>query len=152
MTEVESLKEAILVEANFSYIDFRQINFRKFNLSTTNLRECDFRFADLRDANLNTAQLTGIKIYNTALDGWNIENVKCDYIYLGEAGNDRHPKDRNFLPGEFEKLYKMQPTIEIEFPHGMSPIDPLILTYIENARTVQKDKTHTIDNILRSNH
>ena len=69
-------------------------------------------------------------MYGTARFGWQIDGIKCDFIFLDEDGKNREPKNRDFEPGEFEKLYKASPTIEIVFDKGMNFLDPALLAYI----------------------
>lgn len=88
-----------------------------------NLSQVDFRGARLLDCDFTTATLTGALMWGTARDGWTIDRIECDYIYEGKDGRERLPPDRDFAPGEFERLYKSLPTIEYVFKHGIHPLD-----------------------------
>ena len=131
-----NLEEACLVEANLRGADLRSAN-----LTNANLYKTDLTDADLRSANLQGANLTGADLYGTARFNWKIEGIKCDYIFFNKERSDewewsgsterkREPRNRNFEPGEFEKIYKSAPTVEIVFENGMNFLDPALLAYI----------------------
>ncbi len=134
------LSEANLIDANLNRANLSGANLRKAILSgadlkgseflQVNLTDCNFNYADFRDTELYDIKFTGASFYNTALDSWQLKNIECDYIFIDKDRKVRHPKNRNFEPGEFEKLYQLKPTIEIEFPEGMSIFDPVVLDYI----------------------
>ncbi len=143
-----NLSKADLFEANLNTTNLREANLYKAylyganlykaNMNKVNLLESDMRFSTLTQANLSEAILTGAKLYGSSRDDWNIEGVKCNYVYWDEDGNIRSPKDKDFAPGEFEKLYKSLPIIEYIFQNGMLPIDPLIMDRVVQAIRVNK--------------
>jgi len=103
---------------------------RGITLCNANLAKVDLRLSSLIMAQIRNVDLTGAKIY-----GWNItdvkfSNIKCDYVYIDEAGKDRLPKDRDFEPGEFEALYKQLPSFEHIFEHGMNYVDIPIMSLV----------------------
>ncbi len=139
------LRGAFLGQANLKEVDLRMANLgratlawanlgwadlRDANLEEAYLRKANLQRADLRFANLNLAELTDACLYGTAKFGWEIEGVKCDYIYFDKEFKNREPKDRNFEPGEFEQLYKSVPTIEVFIREGMNILDPAIFALI----------------------
>ena len=77
--------------------------------------------------------ITGSNLYGTVRDSWQIEGIKCDYIFFDANGENRVPKDRNFKQGEFEELYKQLPTIEYIFKHGFTPIDAFVMNQVVQA-------------------
>lgn len=134
------LREAKFLESNLSRSSFRKANLRKANLNATNLSEAWFNDADIRDANLREANLlsadlsnadiTGSKVYGTSFDDWVICNIKCNFIYLDKEGKTRFPKNRDFMPGEFEELYKSLPTVEYIFERGFTIIDMVLMNQV----------------------
>ena len=142
-----NLCEADLRRANLIDANLIGANLSKANLSGANLYRADIIYADLGGANLKNsilnyancsdskfteANLTGISFDRTITFGWKIERVQCKYIYLDVSKENRCPKDRNFKPGEFERLYRSIPTIEFIFDKGMKWIDALVLDWITN--------------------
>jgi hypothetical protein len=98
------------------------------DLSGANLEYADAAFGQFCQCNLTDATLTGVKLYATVRDDWNIRGVKCKYVFWGVAPHtSRSPKGRDFALGEFEQIYRNLPTLEYIFEHGMSPLDPLIM-------------------------
>lgn len=122
------LKGADLRGANLGGADLEGADLTQANLQGANLRGCD-----LVQAQFPGAKFTGVKLYGTARDDWIIKDVKCKYVYWGQHGEGRSPKDRALEPGEFERLYAALPTIEYIFEKGMSPIDPLIMDRVVQA-------------------
>lgn len=113
------------------------------NLEKVEAKTCNFVWA-----NLSGATLTGTNLFGIAHDDWKIKGVKCDYVYWDCESKQRYPKDKDFEPGEFEKLYAALPTIEYVFENGMSPIDPLIMDRVVQAiREEQPEFDIKIDSI-----
>jgi uncharacterized protein YjbI with pentapeptide repeats len=115
-------------------------------LTKANLTGAKLRGVRLTKTILTCATLTGANLYGTARDDWQIDGIRCDYIYwndkpLFEQQNEeeqwlaahRMPLDRDFRPGEFEELYKQLPTFEYYFEHGFTPLDPLIMDQVVQA-------------------
>ena len=112
-----NLYRADLSMANFRKADLSNADIREANLWMTDLRECDLREANLSGAilinsiviaaNLNSANITGACIkdwqinYETKLD-----QVICEYVYLGKNKTERRPINNKFIPGGFASLYK----------------------------------------------
>jgi hypothetical protein len=153
-----NLREANLNRVNFSGADLREVNLSraklyKVYLRGANLVEADLRGADftqailnkaslanadlggarLIGANLEGAQVTGADLYGTARENWKIRGIKCDYVFFDENSERRVPPERDFKPGEFEKLYQQLPTIEYFFENGFSPLSPLIMERVAQA-------------------
>lgn len=154
------LLNANLEKANLNRAELSQANIRKGGLLQTNLREADLREANLSEANISDADLiradlrystlgradltytdlTGCRLFGTSRDDWNIEGVKCQYVYWDAEGRQRSPRDRDLEPGEFERLYAALPTIEYIFEHGMSPLDSLIMDRVVQVIRARKPK------------
>jgi uncharacterized protein YjbI with pentapeptide repeats len=133
-----NLEKADFTEANLESANCKFVNFVGAIFKAANLKNCNLRYSDLRLAELAEADLTGVNLYLSARDGWQIRNVECRYLYFDQDGKERLPKDRDFEIGEFERLYKSIPTVEIVFKEGMKLIDPLVLDYI--AQQLHTDK------------
>jgi len=138
-----NLRDAKLFEANLAFTDLtkgdltraylRMADSLMTNFENANMRDADLTFCNLVGSNFTHATLTGAKLYGTAKDDWIIRDVKCEYVYWDEKGENRSPKDRDLEPGEFERLYAALPTIEYVFEHGMEPLDPLIMDRVVQA-------------------
>jgi len=117
------LSEADLGEASFDAACFKGALLEHANARWSRLIRCD----------LTEAKVTGIKLYGSARDDWIIDGVECRYVCWDDDGEQRCPKERDFEPREFERLYKTLPTIEYVFENGMSPMDPLIMDRVVEA-------------------
>ena len=121
------LSGADLSEANLSEANLSGANLIRANLSRADLSEANLIAARLVKADLSEAQITGVNLYGTARDDWKISGIKCDYVFFDFEGKIRVPKEQDFEPGEFEKLYQQLPTIEYFFEQGFSPLDAVIM-------------------------
>jgi len=138
-----NLRDAELFEANLAFTDLtkgdltrahlRMADSLLTNFENANMTDTDLTFCNLVRSNFTNATLTGAKLYGTAKDDWVIRDVKCEYVYWDEKGENRSPKNRDLEPGEFERLYAALPNIEYIFEEGMSPIDPLIMDRVVKA-------------------
>jgi len=130
------LSGANLTNANLYNADLTNANLSVADLTDADLRLAVLHLADLRSANLRNTKLTNAKLFATSRDSWRIEGVKCDYVYWG-INEERTPKDRDFLPGEFEELYKWRSLDDfeklikrsIEFPAEYKQAGTSILNY-----------------------
>jgi uncharacterized protein YjbI with pentapeptide repeats len=116
-----NLKGANLENADLSDAD----------LTATDLSEATFESAILERANLSKTQALGNNFrqaYLTAacLENWNIDektqldNVNCDYVYLKNHQQERHPPSGIFAAGEFTKLFQVVvDTIDLIFRNGL---------------------------------
>lgn len=132
------LGEANLVGANLYGVDFFEADLWNCNLSNTDLRNSDLRHANLVRADLSGSNITGASLYGTSRDDWVIDGITCQYVYLGDDFKKRTPRDRNFEPGEFERLYRVMPTVLVHFLDGMSPSDLTVLA--ETVSTVATEQ------------
>ncbi|CAG0951092.1 partial Secreted effector protein PipB, partial [Anaerolineae bacterium] len=126
------LSKAILRNAHLEGANLSEVNLFGKNLSDADLRDADLRKANLREANLNRADLsrsdlTGTQIYRATRHEWRIEGIKCDYIFCDPAGEIPFPKDRNFRPGEFERLFRQLPTLGLALEPGAGGLDAFAL-------------------------
>lgn len=123
-----ALEESILMNANLKEADCSESNFRD-----ANLRGADLRGAILRETDIGRSQCLGTNFSHAVLTGaciedWNInsqtnlDNVVCDYVYLGRGQQERRPSDptKNFELGEFAKLVqKSVETVDLIFLNGI---------------------------------
>jgi len=114
-----------LKKANLNKVQAQSVEFKGADLHGT-----DFRNADLRFATFSNVKISGIKLYAASYEGWILDVVECDYVYLDKEGIEKYPKDREFRSGEFEERYKTLPTIEYYFEHGFTPIDTVIMNKV----------------------
>ncbi len=132
---------AKLIGAKLSGANLSGANLSEANLSGAYLREANLRGANLSGANLNGANLSGGNLQRTkawgtnfnkailtgtCLEDWhinsatNLEQVICDYVYLLADQKERCPRNGNFLPGEFAKLFqKSLEVCELVFRNGI---------------------------------
>jgi hypothetical protein len=127
-----------LRKANLSGTNFSGVNLTGKNLSDANLRGTNFVKANLCEANLNRADLgeadiTGALLYRITKYDWMIDGIKCDYVFCDKEGKIPFPQNRNFTTGEFERLFKAMPTIQIVFESGVSPLDVSIMDQVVRA-------------------
>jgi uncharacterized protein YjbI with pentapeptide repeats len=134
------LSYADLEGANLSYANLEGANLTGAYLMQANLTEANLTGADFRYSTLRYADLTGTRFLNVPTYNWDIEGVKCDYIFLDYKKEIRAPKDRNFDSGEFEKLHRSVPTFEMVFEEGMNFLDPAILAYIAKRNNLANPK------------
>lgn len=123
-----NLTKADLTGANLNESNLRRANLTKSYLSESylsgaNLTKADLRGAILIKAILCRTDISGSLLYGTARDDWNIQGIRCDYLFWDKDGIIRTPKKGNFKPGEFERLCTSLPTIEYFFKNGMAPLD-----------------------------
>ncbi len=88
--------------------DLREADLSGANLSRANLSDANLNEAELREANLRESNITGAIFFLTFRDFWKIDGIKCDYVYWDSERRERTPKDRDFRPGEFEKIYTLR--------------------------------------------
>ncbi|NEQ21309.1 MAG: pentapeptide repeat-containing protein [Microcoleus sp. SIO2G3] len=132
---------AKLIGAKLSGTNLSGAKLSGANLSGAYLKEANFKGANLKDANLTGANLTGANLQRTkaldtnfskatltgaCLEDWhtnsttNLEDVICDYVYLGAEQRKRTPTQGKFAPGEFTKLFqKALETIDFIFQNGI---------------------------------
>lgn len=133
-----NLKKANLIEADLSKADLNRTNLNKADLSGANLKksnlsESNLDSANLESADLSGADLTGANIYNIATADWKIDGVKCEYVYNCRNFKNEEVREktrRDFAPGEFEKIYKSFPKLELIFKEGFSNLDHRVLLAI----------------------
>ncbi|MDJ0903341.1 MAG: pentapeptide repeat-containing protein [Xenococcus sp. MO_188.B8] len=116
--EFAYLKNANLTGANFTDGSLRCAQLVNANLTGADFTDCNLKFADLRNANLTGACIEDWNINSQT----NLQNVKCDYIYLKNGNKDRVPHDPDtiFAPGEFTKRYqKILETVNLYFEDGI---------------------------------
>lgn len=116
------LDGAALVETKLIHATLFNCGLGKANLQNANLDG-----AVLINASLSLATLTGAIIRGISKTDWNIEDIKCDYVYLDQEGKTREPIEGFYDPGEFEKLYRYSPKIEHIFIDEFTNIDILIM-------------------------
>jgi len=137
-----------LAKANLNKANVRVAEVFFANMEGANLEDADFSYSSLVGTNLTDANMTGIKLYGTSRDDWIIKGVDCKYVYWDFEGKQRSPKDWDLEPGEFERLYEAQPTIEYIFENGMSPIDLLIMDrVVQTVRERRPEFNIKIDSI-----
>lgn len=133
---------ANLSETNLHEADLVCTNFINANLSNIDLSYARLVYASLCEANLCGANLRGVQATNSNFEGanltgaciasWNInsqtnlDNIVCEYIYLGynprDGYTDRRPSDpaQIFAPGDFARLVqKAQETVDLIFRNGI---------------------------------
>jgi len=102
-------------EADFNTTILSEANCREANLDfaimrATDATRSDFCYSSLKHVTLEQVTLTGAYFHACAIKEWRAAHLKCDYIYIDEAGEERLPHNRNFRPGEFEGyIMNLQP-------------------------------------------
>lgn len=121
------LSGIILVGANLVETKLIHATIYGGGFGRANLRNANLDGAVLNSATLTNATLTGAMIRGISRTGWEIENIKCDYVYLDEDGKVREPDEGFYDIGEFEKLYRYSPKIKHIFIDEFTYIDILIM-------------------------
>lgn len=124
------LRLADLWGANLKGADLQGADMQGTNMQRANLRGANVSMADVRFAQLKEAKLTGIRLFASAKEHWQIDDVCCDYVFWDRDGKERTPPDRNFRLGEFEELYKLLPTFEYVFEHGLTAVDMVVMARV----------------------
>ena len=132
-----NLKGAKLVDVNFEGINVSGVNLQRINLSGLNLNRANLNGSILRRIQALATNFEGATLTSACIEDWNINsqtnlnNVKCDYIYLKAIYSkeeekwicsDRRPHnpDKIFAPGEFTKLFqKVLETVDLIFSEGI---------------------------------
>lgn len=102
-----------LSNSNLVYSYLSNCNFSKTNLGNANLFNANFSHSNLYDTNFTKANMTGVVLFNTAREEWNIEGVKCFYVYTDQYMKMRFPTEREFRDGEFEEHFTSLPSFSI---------------------------------------
>ena len=127
------LSKADLFEANLSGADLFKADLLEVNLSGANLSEANLKGASLIKAILCRTDISGSLLYGTARDDWDIQGIRCDYLFWDKEGKIRTPKRGNFKPGEFERLYTSLPTIDYFFENEMTPLDIVVMDRVVDS-------------------
>ncbi|MEO0988745.1 MAG: pentapeptide repeat-containing protein [Cyanobacteria bacterium J06639_14] len=131
----QDLSNADLRGANLAGAQLHRANLKGANLNGATLRGAELHGANLTKAQCIDTDLTGVYLTGACLDGWNIDsttilqNIDCQYVYLREHPNahgDRerrpHNPDKDFQPGDFEKLFKeLNSQVQILIRNGIQP-------------------------------
>jgi uncharacterized protein YjbI with pentapeptide repeats len=134
------LSEADLSQVDLTNARIKSLNLKRAKLTSTCLYNTYFEKTDLSQAELINSDLrlttfissvlTGVNLFLTAREEWQLINVECDFIFFGPNSSKRAPSKRNFKKGEFESLETASPSLEIVFEKGLDFIDPMILAFI----------------------
>jgi uncharacterized protein YjbI with pentapeptide repeats len=140
----------LLTSLNGNSQDFSNANLRGANLAGARLHQANLKAANLNGATLEAAELhsanlteaqclgtdfTAAHLTGACLEAWNIDettilkDIDCLHVFLKEqpdARGDRerrpHYPDKDFAPGDFEKLFKEMPdTVQILIRNGVNP-------------------------------
>lgn len=135
------LRKANLERADLRGVVLRGADIREVRLWGANLWEADLRGADLRGAELCSAifkqadlrgvDISGSNIWGIIHNEWKIAGINADYVYNCSTpwvGGAKEQTRQDFGPGEFERIFKTLPVIEIRFAGDPSPLDYVKLT------------------------
>lgn len=132
------LTGANLSQVNLNYANLKGSRIVQTRLSQADLRNCNLFGIECRNADFEGANLTGIILDKTDAFIWNIHQVQCKHIYLDPERRQRYPVDRDFEPGEFERLYGSKAVIEFVCQKGMKWFDALVLDWLVSKIHVEK--------------
>lgn len=121
-----NLSGAKLIGANLTGAYLRGAYLKGANLSGAKLVGANLRGTNLQkvkalDTNFQKAILTGVCLEDWQINSaTNLDGVICDYVYLEADQTERRPRQRNFVQGEFTKLFqKRLETVEVSFSNGI---------------------------------
>lgn len=114
-----SLERIILNQANLSNADLHNSNLKmaKLNKSiliNTNLRDTNITQANLISANLSNADITGTVFWQVQNAYWNIDDIKCDYLFIDETGKHRLPAVGIFQNNEATEYLNKQELVGVK--------------------------------------
>lgn len=156
--EAEYLDRADMTGADFSGVDlsgiilrerdlrgttFRGADMSRSDLTGSNLTGGDLTGTDLREANLIDAQLdrctlTNAKLWETQRAGWSIGQVICDRCCWDRDGL----VVTHYGPGDFERAFAEKPSIVLEYPNGIRPVDLAMLPLV--VEQLQREHPETL--------
>ena len=113
------LSAAQLHHASLTQANLHRAILYSAELIDANLIGADLTCANLQSASLNNADLTGAHLWETQRAGWSISDVICEHAFWDRAGK----KAIVYAPGEFERLYSEQTTIELFYQDGISSFE-----------------------------
>jgi uncharacterized protein YjbI with pentapeptide repeats/tetratricopeptide (TPR) repeat protein len=148
---------ADLTEADLSGADLTEANLSGANLSEANLNGAVLAGARLVRTQLVGANLSGATLTGVCLEDWhissstNLDKVVSDYVYLKADKQERRPRDGNFAPSEFTKLFqKVLETVDLIFADGIDW--KAFFTSFEELRTKYGNENLSIQAIEKKSH
>ncbi|WP_228052567.1 pentapeptide repeat-containing protein [Nodosilinea sp. LEGE 07298] len=126
---------ADLREVNLNGAQLHRIDLKGANLSGATLVGAELQGANLTEANCVGTNFTAAHLTGACLEAWNIDStttlkdIDCQYVFLHkqpDARGDRerrpHNPDKDFQPGDFEKIFKdMLDTVQLLIRNGINP-------------------------------
>lgn len=117
-----NLEGSVLIETKFVHASIYAGSLKYANLQGANLDG-----AALNNSKFSGAILSGAIVRGISTTGWEIDNIKCDYVFLDQDRKIREPEVGVYDIGEFETLYKYSPKIKHIFIDEFTYIDILIM-------------------------
>lgn len=136
-----NLRMAYLGEANLSEANLKMTYLGGANLTQANLKMANLSGANLEgtqavNANFKQAIFTGSCLENWQIDRTtNLDDVICEYVYLQHHQQERCPSHRNFVSGEFTKLFRTTAIADL----GISNEPSEIAQEVQNTPTLPQD-------------
>ena len=117
-----NLQYGYLPNANLQSTNLHGVNLKGARLRGADLHDADLQGADLRFADLSYAHLTGVRLFAAAKDQWNIDKVRCDYVFWDESPDFKTDEEIYRAGGKIyhtvEEIYrKKQYNFEWEAEH-----------------------------------
>lgn len=144
--------DANLQELNLEHVSLVGANLYKSDLSHVRFLDADLTNANLSEVNAIKTDFSGSAMSGACIDAWNIDtstnlnDVRCDYIYLESGNKNRVPSSGYFKSGEFSALFqKVLNTVELIFRDGID-WKAFFLTFQE-LRTRYDDQSISIQSI-----
>ena len=94
------LNQARLSNSDFSNSNLKMAKFKSAELRNANLSQTNISQTNFISANLENANITGAILWQVQNAYWNIENIKCDYLFIDETGKHRLPASGIFKNDE----------------------------------------------------
>jgi len=113
------LSGADLSMANLSKAYLYQVHLYAARLKGAYLYETNLQTANIQQTIFDGANLTGAQLWETQRAGWSIKGVICERAYWDQKAEI----PTEYEPGEFERLYSEQTTIELHYPGGLSTFE-----------------------------
>jgi uncharacterized protein YjbI with pentapeptide repeats len=114
-----NLKKANLTASNLSKANLYGATLIRARLDRSNLHAAQLACSNLQSTDLNGADITETRLWESQRAGWSIRGIICQRAFWDRNGQ----VITDYAPGEFEKLYSEQTTIELNYPGGISTFE-----------------------------
>ena len=139
------LSRAQMHQANLTRANLHRVLFYRTQLTNASLEDTNLSCANLQFADLDRSNLTGAWLWETQRAGWYIADIVCERVFWGMGMKDV----TEYAPGEFERLYADQTSIELFYKGGISTFElntlPALLQHLASKHPNANIQLKTIE-------